>query len=89
MQSVTLRECNALELEPFRKQGWIVTNPPYGERIGGGEAEAGANLEGFMERASGFYDHTGWGQFQKSATQKSDHRRNIPPPYQLTMIDRQ
>lgn len=58
VQSVALRESDARELEPFRKQGWIVTNPPYGDRIGGSEAEAGANLEAFMERVSGFYDHT-------------------------------
>ena len=58
VQSVALRESNAHELEPFRKQGWIVTNPPYGERIGGGVEEAGANLVGFMDRVSSFYEHT-------------------------------
>ena len=64
-----LEQADARDLEPFAEGGTIVTNPPYGERMGGGAEGADASeLRVTEKKLAGFYrglaemlaKHHGW-----------------------------
>jgi putative N6-adenine-specific DNA methylase len=66
---VVIEEGDARELEPRWPRGTLVTNPPYGERLMGGEDERGArDARVHDKKISGFYRglaemlrrHSGW-----------------------------
>jgi putative N6-adenine-specific DNA methylase len=56
--SVTVRECDALQVTPFRESGFFVSNPPYGDRIGGGPQAAAELLARYADLVGGFASHT-------------------------------
>jgi putative N6-adenine-specific DNA methylase len=68
-EDVTIEQGDARELEPRFAAGTLVTNPPYGERLGGGaEARSEADARTQDRKLAGFYRgiaemllrHSGW-----------------------------
>lgn len=58
LDAVIVREADARLIDPLRGGGFIVFNPPYGERIGGDDREVAALYARLAERMLGFPDHT-------------------------------
>jgi putative N6-adenine-specific DNA methylase len=56
--SVVVRSADACEAEPLLGGGFFVLNPPYGERIGGDDAEMARLNEKLADRLLGVEGHT-------------------------------
>jgi 23S rRNA G2445 N2-methylase RlmL len=52
---VTIVQRDARDLEPEGEGGFLVTNPPYGARLGGGEHEDAADARVAGKKLAGFY----------------------------------
>lgn len=57
-EAVIVRQADAREVEPLRGGGFLVFNPPYGERIGGDEAKVASLYDALAARMLAFEDHT-------------------------------
>jgi 23S rRNA G2445 N2-methylase RlmL len=65
---VVIEQADARDLAPIAPEGFLVTNPPYGERLGGGSGESAGEDRVAAKKLVGFYRgvsemlarHSGW-----------------------------
>jgi putative N6-adenine-specific DNA methylase len=84
---VTIEQGDARELSPRFPRGTIVSNPPYGERLGGPAERPPAAARTQERKLSGFYRglaemllrHSGWTAVLLSGNPALQHALRLPP----------